>query len=128
VPRAPRAHWQSDRRRDRQPEREECGKGWRSIDPHGYDAGKTIKGKKRHILVDTQGLMLQVIAHAAAIQDRDGGAILMASLFGLYSFLRKLYADGGYQGAEFRAVIARIMASIDVEIIKLCIGMEHGPR
>lgn len=62
--------------------------------------------------------MLQVIVHAANIQDRDGGAILMASLFGLYPFLRKLYADGGYQGAEFRVAIARIMASIDVEIIK----------
>ena len=62
--------------------------------------------------------MLHVIVHAANIQDRDGGAMLMATLFGLYPFLRKLYADGGYQGAEFRAAIARIMASIDVEIIK----------
>ena len=43
-------------------------------DPHGYDAGKKIKGKKRHILVDTQGLLLHAIVHAADIQDRDGGA------------------------------------------------------
>jgi len=62
--------------------------------------------------------MLHVIVHAANIQDRDGGAMLMATLFGLYPFLRKLYADGGYQGPEFRAAIGKIMASIDVEIIK----------
>jgi transposase len=89
-----------------------------SIDPHGYDAGKKINGKKRHILVDTQGLMLQAIVHAADIQDRDGGAMLMATLFGLYPFLLKLYADGGYQGPQFRQAIARIIAQLDVEIVK----------
>ena len=72
------------------------------IDPHGYDAGKKIKGKKRHILVDTQGLLMHAIVHAADIQDRDGGVFLMATLFGLHPFLLKLYADGGYQGAQFR--------------------------
>jgi hypothetical protein len=48
-----------------------------------------------------QGLLLHAIVHAANIQDRDGGAMLMATLFGLYPFLVKLYADGGYQGPEF---------------------------
>ena len=57
----------------RQPEREERRKRGACIDPHGYDAGKKIKGKKRHILVDTQGLLLHAIVHAADIQDRDGG-------------------------------------------------------
>jgi hypothetical protein len=51
-----------------------------SIDPPGYDAGKKIKGKKRHILVDTQGLLLRAIVHAADIQDRDGGVLLMSTL------------------------------------------------
>jgi hypothetical protein len=45
---------------------------------------------------------MQAIVHAADIQDRDGGATLMATLFGLYPFLLKLYADGGYQGQGFR--------------------------
>ena len=72
-------------------------------DPPGYDAGKKIKGKKRHILVDTQGLLMHAIVHAADVQDRDGGALLMATLFGMFPFLLKLYADGGYQGAEFQA-------------------------
>ena len=73
------------------------------IDPTGYDAGKKIKGKKRHILVDTQGLLMHAIVHSADIQDRDGGALLMASLFGAFPFLIKLYADGGYQGPEFQS-------------------------
>jgi hypothetical protein len=53
-----------------------------SIDPSGYDAGKKIKGKKRHILVDSQGLLMHAVVHAADIQDRDGGALVMATLFG----------------------------------------------
>ena len=50
-----------------------------TIDPSGYDAGKKIKGKKRHILVDTQGLLMHALVHAADVQDRDGGALLMRS-------------------------------------------------
>ena len=57
-----------------------------AIDPSGYDAGKKIKGKKRHILVDTQGLLMHAIVHAADVQDRDGGVLLMASLFGAFRF------------------------------------------
>jgi putative transposase len=77
-----------------------------------------IKGKKRHILVDTQGLLMHAIVHSADIQDRDGGALLMATLFGLYPFLLKLYADGGYQGRDFQAAVKRIMARINVDIVK----------
>lgn len=93
-------------------------KGGACIDPHGYDAGKKIKGKKRHILVDTTGLLMQAIVHAADIQDRDGGAMVMATLFGLYPFLLKLYADGGYQGPVFQTALKEIMAQVDVEIVK----------
>ena len=73
-----------------------------AIDPHGYDAGKKIKGKKRHILVDTQGLLLHALVHSADIQDRDGGVLVMATVFGRYPCLLKLYADGGYQGPVFQ--------------------------
>ena len=62
--------------------------------------------------------MLQAIVHAANIQDRDGGAMLMATLFGLFPFLLKLYADGGYQGPEFRRALSGIFAQIDIEIVK----------
>lgn len=62
--------------------------------------------------------MLHAIVHAADIQDRDGGALVMATLFGLYPFLLKLYADGGYQGPVFQNAMKSIMASVDVEIVK----------
>ena len=84
----------------------------------GYDAGKKIKGKKRHILVDTEGLLIHAIVHAADIQDRDGGALVVATMFGMYPFLLKLYADGGYQGPLFRAAVTKIMARVNVEIVK----------
>src|SRR5208282_2165889 len=102
----------------RQPERQERGKRGACIDPPGYDAGKKIKGKKRHVLVDTQGLLMHAIVHAADLQDRDGGALLMASLFGAFPFLVKLYADAGYQGPQFQSAMKRILARVNVEIVK----------
>src|SRR5262249_1439895 len=107
-----------DGRDHRQPEREKRRKRGPCIDPHGYDAGKKIKGKKRHILVDTQGLLMHAIVHAADIQDRDGGALLMATLFSLYPFLLKLYADGGHQGAGFQNALRTILKRVNVEIVK----------
>src|SRR6202047_271116 len=94
------------------------GKRGPHIDPHGYDAGKKIKGKKRHILVDTLGLLLHAIVHSADIQDRDGGVLVMGTLFGLHPFLLKLYADGGYQGPIFQSAVRKILRQIDVEIVK----------
>ncbi|TXM88696.1 IS5 family transposase [Methylobacterium sp. WL103] len=93
-------------------------KGGPSIDPPGFDAGKKIKGKKRHILVDTQGLLMHALVHSAGVQDRDGGVWVMTTLFGLYPFLLKLYADGGYQGPRFRAGLRRACRRVDVEIVK----------
>jgi transposase len=109
---------QSDRRHHRQPEREERGKRGVCIDPHGYDAGKKIKGKKRHILVDTLGLLLHAIVHPADIQDRDGGVLVMATLFGMFPFLKTLFADGGYQGPQFANALANVLPHLDVEIVK----------
>src|SRR6202040_1039113 len=84
---------QPHRLHHRQPEREKRRKRGACIDPHGFDAGKLIKGKKRHILVDTLGLLLHAIVHSAGIQDRDGGILLLATLFGQFPFLEKLFAD-----------------------------------
>src|SRR5271154_2356191 len=62
---------------------------------------------------------MHAIVHAADIQDRDGGAFVMATMFGMYPFLMKLYADGGYQGPLFRRAVAKILAQVNVEIFKL---------
>src|SRR4029077_16870853 len=118
MPRASLSGSQSHGRNHRQPQRQERGKRGASIGPHGYDAGKKIKGKKRHLLVDTQGLMLHAIVHAADIQDRDGGAMLLATLFGMFPFLLKLYADGGYQGPEFQKALKRVLSQAEVQIVK----------
>jgi transposase len=63
-------------------------------------------------------LVLQVIVHAADIQDRDGGALLLATLFGLFPFLRKLYADAGYQGPKFKTALKRVLRRVKLEIVK----------
>jgi len=65
----------------------------------GYDAGKKINGIKRHVLVDTLGLILMVIVHTADIQDRDGARMLLTKVKGCFPRLQKIWADGGYAGA-----------------------------
>lgn len=64
----------------------------------GYDAGKKVKGRKRHILVDTLGLLLVVVVHAANIQDRDGAKRVLEKASQLFSRLQLIWADGGYAG------------------------------
>jgi transposase len=65
-----------------------------------------------------QGLLMRAIVHAADVQDRDGGALLMAALFGAFPFLTRLFADGGYQGPKFKHAIRRAHAAVTVEIVK----------
>ena len=64
--------------------------------PRGYDAAKKVTGRKRHIAVDTQGLLLGVVVHAASIQDADGAGGLLGRIKLLYCWLRAVFADGGY--------------------------------
>ncbi len=56
--------------------------------------------------------------HSAGLQDRDGGALVVATLFGLFPFLARLYADGGYQGPEFKAALKRRLARVELDIVK----------
>jgi len=62
--------------------------------------------------------VLHAVVHSAAVQDRDGGMLVMATLFGLYPFLLKLYADGGYQGPQFQEALHAVVRSVDLEIVK----------
>ena len=82
----------------------------------GYDAGKKVKGRKRHILVDTMGLLLMVVVHPANIQDRDGAKLLLAKAKGLFPRLQRIWADGGYAGKLIGWVQA--MCGWVLEIIK----------
>ena len=58
------------------------------------------------------------MVHAADIQDRDGGVLLMSMMFGMFPFLLKLYADGGYQGPQFQQGLKQVCRNIEVEIVK----------
>lgn len=64
----------------------------------GYDAGKKIKGRKRHLLTDTQGCVIDVQVHAANIQDRDGAKQLLKHASKEITTVEKIFADGGYAG------------------------------
>lgn len=65
----------------------------------GYDAGKKVNGRKRHILVDTVGNLIDVVVHAANIQDRDGAKLLFEKLSeAIIEHLQKVWADGAYRG------------------------------
>ena len=72
----------------------------------GYDAGKKIKGRKRHIITDTLGLMLFVLVHGADVQDRDGAPDLLKAIRYRFPWLRHVFADGAYAGDKLRDALA----------------------
>jgi putative transposase len=64
------------------------------------------------------GLLLHAIVHPADIQDRDGGILLLATLFGMYPFLKKLFADAAYQGPGFDKTLAKVLPYLETEIVR----------
>jgi transposase len=82
----------------------------------GYDAGKKTKGRKRHIAVDTLGLVLAVVVTAAGIQDRDGAHRLLTALRARFSTVSHIWADGGYAG-RLLPWTARVL-SFTVAVVK----------
>ena len=69
-------------------------------------------------MVDTQGLLLHGLITAADVQDRDGGLTLLSALFGLFPFLKKLFADSAYEGPKFHGALTRILPALETEIVK----------
>lgn len=98
--------------------------------PRGYDAGKKTKGRKRHILTDTNGLLVAAIVHAADIQDRDGAVPLLASVRRPFPWLRHVFADGGYAGTKLETALAAY-GRWTLEIVRrsdVATGFELLPR
>ncbi len=96
----------------------------------GYDAGKKVNGRKRHILTDTIGLLIAVIVHSAAIQDRDGAPAVLASIRQSHPWLRHVFADGGYAGPKLDRALTKI-GDWTIEIVKrsdTAEGFEVIPR
>jgi transposase len=77
-----------------------------------------IKGKKRHVLVDTLGLLLHALVTSADVQDRDGGLMVLSTMFGQFPFLEKLFADSAYAGPLFHDGLASVMPGLVTEIIR----------
>jgi transposase len=98
--------------------------------PRGFDAGKKIKGRKRHIVTDTQGHLVGLVVQPANIQDRDGGPGVLASIRSLYPWLRHVFCDGGYAGKKMRQALTKI-GTWKLEIIKrsdIAQGFQVLPR
>ena len=83
----------------------------------GFDAGKKIKGRKRHIVVDTLGLMVGLMVHSAGTQDRDGAPDLLKSIRNRWPWLLHVFADGGYAGEKLKKRLQKI-GKWPIEIIK----------
>jgi transposase len=74
----------------------------------GYDAGKQVKGRKIHALVDSEGLPMRVIVHSAAIQDRDGVGLVLDKTRQRFPWLELIWADGGYNAWQVDAAVAKV--------------------
>ena len=85
--------------------------------PLGIDAGKKVKGRKRHIVTDTEGNLIGLQVHAANIQDRDGAVAVIESIRKLTPWLRPLFADGATAGDKLAAALAPL-GEWTIEIIK----------
>jgi len=74
--------------------------------PRGFDTAKKVMGRKRHIITDTQGLLLVLLVHTANIQDNHGAVPLLAALRKIFPTLRHIFADRVYRGDKLRKAIA----------------------
>ena len=90
-----------------------------SLDASGYDAGKKVLGRKRHVLTDTIGLLLAVHVHPASVQDRDGAEALLREARRSFPFIERIIGDAGYQGQKMQAAVART-GSWELQIVRRC--------
>jgi transposase len=84
----------------------------------GYDAAKRIKGRKRHLLVDTLGLVLGVTVTPASTSERDGAQAVLGRVLTWFTWLRLLWVDGGYTGAHFANWVKALRPKLAVEVVK----------
>ena len=98
--------------------------------PRGYDAAKKVKGRKRHIVTDTSGLLVGAVVHPADVQDRDGAKLVIEAIHQLFPWRRHLFADSVYNGPNLRDTLANF-GNWTIEIVKRtaeAIGFQLLPR
>lgn len=86
----------------------------------GYDAAKKTKGRKRHLLVDTLGLLLGIWITPANTPERAGAQGLLQQVLGGLAWLRKMWVDGGYSGPDFAAWVRTQRPKLEVEVVRRC--------
>ena len=85
--------------------------------PRGYDGAKKVNGRKRHLLVDTEGLVMKAKAHPADLADRDGARLLVGPAVAAFPRLGHLWADAGYRGTALREWITERLG-LSLEIVQ----------
>jgi transposase len=98
--------------------------------PRGFDAAKKIKGRKRHVITDTTGLLVGAEVHPADMQDRDGAPLVIAAIHDLFPWLRHVFADSAYAGDKLLNTL-RKFGNWTIEIVRRMadtIGFEVLPR
>ena len=85
--------------------------------PRGYDGGKKVVGRKRHIAVDVEGSPIVIEVHAASVQDRDGAPAVIAMLLEVAASVKKLFADSGYAGPKLQQALQDLGVSELIEIV-----------
>jgi transposase len=96
----------------------------------GYDAGKRLKGRKIHALVDTEGLPMKLVVHSAGMQDRDGAALILARIRSRFPWLELIWADAGYAAHQVKTA-AMAIPVLRVEIVRRtddAAGFQIQPR
>lgn len=86
--------------------------------PRGFDGAKKVNGRKRHILTDTQGLLLKVVVHPANIADRDGAMLVLAGAAEDFPDLGKLWLDMGYRGPRLREWMGQNLPHVQMEVVQ----------
>jgi transposase len=98
--------------------------------PRGFDAAKKIKGRKRHVITDTTGLLVGAEVHPADMQDRDGAPLVITAIHDLFPWLRHLFADSAYAGHKLLSRLAKF-GNWTIEIVRRmadAVGFEVVPR
>ena len=85
--------------------------------PRGYDEGKKVVGRKRHLVVDVEGSPIVVGVHAASVQDRDGASAVIVALLALTVCGKKLFADSGYAGPKLHDALKELGISELIEVV-----------
>ena len=83
----------------------------------GYDAGKRVRGRKRHLLVDTCGLLLKAVVHSASVQDRAGAKLVLSGIHALFPLIALVWVDGGYVNVVDQSLIGWTAEHEQIDLI-----------